>query len=212
MTDPTAMTDAPAAEPAAAAPAAAPAADAAAAEPVKPSGKSPFEIKKWNPVFMWSWDVESDTCSICRGNLNELCLECQTKPTGSDCTIAWGVCNVCHNSSFFPFFFVFGFFTTFDLFFFFFCSPKQHAFHFHCISQWLKQRKNCPLGLSSFSFTFISLFSRISIQTTLNGSTRRCPSEAHACSPSPFLPFSILLSQNPSHVALNLFCCSFLTD
>ena len=119
MTDPTAMTDAPAAEPAAAAPAAAPAADAAAAEPVKPSGKSPFEIKKWNPVFMWSWDVESDTCSICRGNLNELCLECQTKPTGSDCTIAWGVCNVCHNSSFFPFFFVFGFFTTFDLFFFF---------------------------------------------------------------------------------------------
>lgn len=113
MTDPTAMTDAPAAEPAAAAPAAAPAADAAAAEPVKPSGKSPFEIKKWNPVFMWSWDVESDTCSICRGNLNELCLECQTKPTGSDCTIAWGVCNVCHNSSFFPFFFRFWFFHNF---------------------------------------------------------------------------------------------------
>lgn len=125
MTDPTAMTDAPAAEPAAAAPAAAPAADAAAAEPVKPSGKSPFEIKKWNPVFMWSWDVESDTCSICRGNLNELCLECQTKPTGSDCTIAWGVCNVCHNSSFFPFFFVFGFFTTFDLFFFFSVRPNS---------------------------------------------------------------------------------------
>lgn len=92
MTDQSAMTDGSAAAPAAAA--AAPAA-AAPAEPAKPSGKSPFEIKKWSPVFMWSWDVESDTCSICRGNLNELCLECQTKPTGGECTVAWGVCNVC---------------------------------------------------------------------------------------------------------------------
>ena len=98
MTDPSAMTDAPAA-----APEAAPVAGAettAPAEAAKPSGKSPFEIKKWSPVFMWSWDVESDTCSICRGNLNELCLECQTKPTNGECTIAWGVCNVCLNFSF----------------------------------------------------------------------------------------------------------------
>ena len=35
--------------------------------------------------------------------------------------------------------------STFDVFCVFFL--QQHAFHFHCISQWLKQRKNCPLGL-----------------------------------------------------------------
>lgn len=142
------MTDAPAAAPEAAPVAAAE--TTAPAEAPKPSGKSPFEIKKWSPVFMWSWDVESDTCSICRGNLNELCLECQTKPTNGECTIAWGVCNVCLNFSFSHLFSLSQTqpLMSFDVFvcvFFFFL--QQHAFHFHCISQWLKQRKNCPLGL-----------------------------------------------------------------
>ena len=26
----------------------------------------PFTLKKWNIVAMWSWDVECDTCAICR--------------------------------------------------------------------------------------------------------------------------------------------------
>lgn len=26
----------------------------------------PFALKKWNAVAMWSWDVECDTCAICR--------------------------------------------------------------------------------------------------------------------------------------------------
>jgi len=25
-----------------------------------------FTIKKWNAVAVWSWDVECDTCAICR--------------------------------------------------------------------------------------------------------------------------------------------------
>lgn len=25
-----------------------------------------FTLKKWNSVAMWSWDVECDTCAICR--------------------------------------------------------------------------------------------------------------------------------------------------
>ena len=25
-----------------------------------------FNLKKWNAVAMWSWDVECDTCAICR--------------------------------------------------------------------------------------------------------------------------------------------------
>ena len=30
-----------------------------------PSGP-PFTLKKWNAVAMWQWDVECDTCAICR--------------------------------------------------------------------------------------------------------------------------------------------------
>jgi len=26
----------------------------------------PFTLKKWNAVAMWQWDVECDTCAICR--------------------------------------------------------------------------------------------------------------------------------------------------
>lgn len=35
----------------------------------KPQPKSAdkmFSLKKWNAVAMWSWDVECDTCAICR--------------------------------------------------------------------------------------------------------------------------------------------------
>lgn len=29
-------------------------------------GEKMFALKKWNAVAMWSWDVECDTCAICR--------------------------------------------------------------------------------------------------------------------------------------------------
>ena len=35
-----------------------------------------FVLKKWNAVAMWSWDVECDTCAICRVQVmgeNHLC-------------------------------------------------------------------------------------------------------------------------------------------
>ncbi|KAJ2754615.1 RING-box protein hrt1 [Coemansia aciculifera] len=75
-----------------------------------------IEIKKWNAVALWSWDMESDVCAICRNNNMELCIECQADQdakVNNNCSIAWGICN--------------------------------HAFHFHCISRWLKNRNSCPL-------------------------------------------------------------------
>merc|ERR1719498_529922 len=36
-----------------------------------------FEIKKWNAVCMWSWDICADTCAICRNSLNEPSIEYQ---------------------------------------------------------------------------------------------------------------------------------------
>ena len=32
-----------------------------------------FNLKKWNAVAMWSWDVECDTCAICRVQVCNMC-------------------------------------------------------------------------------------------------------------------------------------------
>ena len=32
-----------------------------------------FALKKWNAVAMWSWDVECDTCAICRVHVMGMC-------------------------------------------------------------------------------------------------------------------------------------------
>lgn len=40
-----------------------------------------FEIKKWNAVTMWAWDICADTCAICRNSLNEPSIEYQVSCT-----------------------------------------------------------------------------------------------------------------------------------
>ena len=42
-----------------------------------------FEIKKWNAVAMWSWDICADTCAICRNSLNEPSIEYQVSASSS---------------------------------------------------------------------------------------------------------------------------------
>ena len=42
--------------------------------PKAPTGPM-FTLKKWNAVAMWQWDVECDTCAICRVQvMGELCV------------------------------------------------------------------------------------------------------------------------------------------
>ena len=43
-----------------------------------------FEIKKWNAVTMWQWDICADTCAICRNSLNEPSIEYQASPTANN--------------------------------------------------------------------------------------------------------------------------------
>nr|XP_044992609.1 RING-box protein 2 isoform X2 [Jaculus jaculus] len=37
-----------------------------------------FSLKKWNAVAMWSWDVECDTCAICRVQMPALDVKLKT--------------------------------------------------------------------------------------------------------------------------------------
>jgi len=97
-------------------------------ESAKGKGKRRFEMKKWNAVALWTWDICVDNCAICRNHIMDMCIEAQANPEGAlgcenGCTVAWGVCS--------------------------------HAFHFCCISRWLKTRTVCPLCNKEWEFAKI---------------------------------------------------------
>lgn len=80
----------------------------------------------------------------------DLCIECQANQasaTSEECTVAWGVCNVSfemykNKANFKNIISI----TCIKIFF------LQHAFHFHCISRWLKTRQVCPLDNREWEF------------------------------------------------------------
>ena len=65
------------------------------------------------------------------------CQANQVSATSEECNAAWGICNVSPALSRLSYLQ-----TALTI-----SSPSllQHAFHFHCISRWLKTRNVCPL-------------------------------------------------------------------
>lgn len=107
------------------------------------------EVKKWNAVALWSWDLYENVqnCAFCRRHIMDVCQQCiecaalapplppaavermspengdanmAPAPEEIDCSVAWGVCS--------------------------------HAFHFHCIARWLETHRVCPLDNKDWDF------------------------------------------------------------
>ena len=102
------------------------------------------QVRKWNAVVAWSFDIENDNCAICHNQLMVPCISCEAdmqSQAQQDCSVAWGACG--------------------------------HSYHFHCITRWMKTRTTCPLGAFFFCARRFSISRHVCVQTTRNGNSRR---------------------------------------
>jgi hypothetical protein len=54
--------------------------------------KPRFIFKKLNIVTMWTHDIQTDICAICRKKLMDICIYCNENDTDEKCLIVVGDC------------------------------------------------------------------------------------------------------------------------
>jgi RING-box protein 1 len=84
---------------------------------------STFKLLNMQTVVAWAWDISNDTCAICRNSIQDLCINCAADPVLNESA----GCDLAWGA----------------------CN---HAFHFHCISKWLKTRQVCPLDNKEWTY------------------------------------------------------------
>ena len=80
-------------------------------------------VLKWNSVMVWNWDLNDETCAICRYSLADKCVQCQENQNQNECPPIFGSC--CEHS----------------------------CFHKHCLDTWFKEpsrRGVCPICKQKF--------------------------------------------------------------
>jgi RING-box protein 1 len=51
------------------------------------------QVNKLNPVALWTWDIQNDTCAICKNSMQDLCVDCTANGLNNGCCPVWGKCN-----------------------------------------------------------------------------------------------------------------------
>ena len=85
-----------------------------------------MEIHSVNALGYWSWNVQNETCAICRNTIMECCVNClasQERLDSENPTLSLGNESRCPYQK----------------------GTCNHVFHQHCISRWLRTRFVCPL-------------------------------------------------------------------
>lgn len=87
----------------------------------EPTQEKPIEVISWTPFALWKFKATYDDCPICKGHLEEPCLQCLESHNKGDlsCDASRGKCG--------------------------------HCFHKHCIDKFIEKSQVCPVCVTPYA-------------------------------------------------------------